>query len=90
MSNKSESQLGMPYGEIVLKPGDSRPIVVISQRPGGSVDISAGTVEDAEELELFCRMIAQVAHSAVVVRRLSAASQKMKSGTFGEGDDAPF
>lgn len=85
----SSSKPQIPYGELILKGGDSRPITAILVEMGGSVEISPGTSHDMVELELFCRLVSQVARSVGITRQLKEDHQRGQL-RFDVGDDVPI
>jgi len=91
MDKKVQDDAGeLPYAELVIRGGDSRPVVISSAEPEGKVDISPGTSEDMLEAKRWLEMMVQVVTAAYNVRRLSEANQKMSNYIKTGDDDIPF
>jgi len=80
----------VPYAELVIRGGDSRPIVISSLKAVGRVDISPGTSADADEARLWCEMLVQVLTSVSVVRRLKEGRKIVDEIGKPSADDIPF
>lgn len=80
----------IPYGELVLRPQDTRPIVISSPTPRGVVEISLGTADDMREALDWLLLVTQVCNAMLTVRRLKAANEKFGPGEKTSDDGIPF
>lgn len=81
----------LPYLEITLKPGDTRPITVVMPETEGSVQISPGTADDMAELLGALGLIRQVIAAALNVRLMHENYGTVAKEIVVEpGEDLPF
>jgi len=80
----------LPYAELIMKGGDSRPIVLRIHELGGSIDISPGTSHDMVEVTIVLGLMLATVRSIGVVRQLREDDPPAEEDATGGGDDIPF
>lgn len=91
MGKKSITELaGVPYAELVIRPMDSRPVVVTLDELGGDVRFSEGSSQDLAEAYVVLSLMAAVGRSLGVVRAMNEAHERTMDKGSSRGDDIPF
>ncbi len=80
----------LPYAELIIRAGDSRPIVATLHDQGGDVELSAGNSHDVVELHVVLAIIAAFTRSIGHVRLLAEAFPPEPQEKSTGADDIPF
>ena len=84
------TKLEIPYAELVIRPADTRPIVITLQEMGGQVEFSQGPSSDLVEAYVVLALMAAAGRSIGVVRILKEENHPGQIPLPGGGDDIPF
>lgn len=91
MAGQGSSKLrGLPFAEVIIRPGDSRPVVISLDTLGGDIDISPGSAEDMVQAEVVLGLMRAVCHSLGVVRQMSEDFDRSSRENPTGGDEPPF
>lgn len=89
MSEKAETVEMVPFAELVIRPADSRPIVITLGEPNMGAYMSDGDVDDCHFAETVLNVIANVIQSTYIMRRLIVDLDRVMKGSTSEGFDDP-
>lgn len=90
MSEKAVvSPEALPYVELVIRPADTRPIVIQLPTNAGAVFVSEGTTDDMHEAEAVLNILANVVSSTYTMRRVLKDIERAVAGEAKRGDDDP-
>jgi len=80
----------LPYAELIIKPGDSRPIVIRIDQMGGEVYVSDGSAEDVVEAHVVLALMGAVSRAVGHVRLIKEMLPPRTDGVPTSVDDIPF
>lgn len=80
----------LPFAELIIKPGDSRPIIIRLDKMGGDTEMSAGTAQDTVEAAVVLSLMQAVVRALGITRQMHETFAPSETQSPSGSDDIPF